>query len=37
METFIMNKFELVVQKTIPWNGNGMKIDKTLWNGMEVE
>ncbi len=41
-----MNKFELVVQKTIPWNGmwnkkkfmewngNGMKFDKTLWNGM---
>jgi hypothetical protein len=31
-----------VVQKIIPWNvmewnGNGMKIDKTLWNGMEVE
>jgi hypothetical protein len=22
---------------SMEWNGNGMKIDKTLWNGMEVE
>ena len=24
-------------KKLMEWNGNGMKIDKTLWNGMEVE